>query len=423
MGVLRRLFERKVTDFTDLIDQTELTNAGVRVSEATALRMTAVWACIRVIAEDVASLPLFVYERLDRGKRKATKHPLQSLLHDQPNPDMTALQFRETQTAHVLSWGNAYTYVVRDSRQVPRELWPLSPAQTTVERDSRTRRLLYRSQSPWRDEQLTLRDDQVMHLAGLSFNGIYGYSPIGLHRQAISLGLAAEEFGARFFGQGTNMGGFLEFPTLSDQQYDKLRKQLEESYGGLSKAHKWLILSGGGKASRLSIPPDEAQFIETRKFSVTEIARIFRVPPHKIQDLERATFSNIEEQAIDYVVSTLRPWLVRWEQAIWTKLIAKEDRTQFFVEHVVDGLLRGNVETRYAAYATARQWGWASVNDIRALENQNPIEDGDRYLEPANMHVPGEPIPASPIDDLRTRRAQRGNGQRDISLKEPAHAT
>lgn len=398
MGWLRRAFERKVTDFTELIDLTAATATGISISESSSLRLGAVWACVRVISEDVASLPLFVYERLDRGKRRAMEHPLHELLHDQPNPEMTALQFRETLTAHVLTWGNGYAFISTDTRGIPRALWPLLPDRTTIKRDPRSRRLFYETEAHDSDERITLEPDQVLHLAGLGLNGLYGYSPIGLHRQAIALGLAAEEFGARFFGQGGHFGGFIEVPgTLGDQPFARLKRELNETYAGLREAHRWRILEGGGKATHLTVPPDEAQYIESRKFSVTEIARIFRVPPHKIGDLERATFSNIEESSIDYVVSTLRPWLVRWEQAIRKSLLSREDRQRFFAEHLVDGLLRGNLQQRYAAYATARQWGWMNADDILELENRNPLPDGQgqRYLEPANMRTPEEAADAA----------------------------
>jgi len=420
MGLLTRFFERKTTDYTDLIDLTAQTTAGVSVSESNALKMTAVWACVRVISEDVASLPLFVYERLDRGKRKALNHPLHSLLHDQPNPEMTALQLRETLTAHALTWGNGYVYKVDDSRGVVRELWPLLPDRTFTRRDPSTRELYYETEAPNSDQRFRLRADQVMHLAGLGFNGIYGYSPIALHRQAIGLGMAAEEFGARFFGQGTNLGGFISHPgPLSAQARERLQKDPVfglPRYQGLSRTHLWAILEEGMKPEKIGIPPDEAQFIETRKFSVTEIARIFRVPPHKIQDLERATFSNIEEQSIDYVVSTLRPWLVRWEQQIRMKLMSEDHKRKFFAEHVVDGLLRGNIETRYESYATAKQNGWLSVNDIRELENLNPVEGGDEYVEQMNMKPIGQPAPEP------TPTKPTPNGLKDVPIKEPVHA-
>lgn len=420
--ILARWFGRKATDFTDLVDTTLQSTAGVSVSETTAYRLTAVWACVRVISEDVASLPIFVYERLDRGKRKALTHPLYDLLHNQPNPEMTALQFREALTAHALTWGNGYAYKVVDSRGVVRELWPLLPDRTWPRRDPQTRELFYETEAPTSDQRFRLRADQVMHLAGLGFDGLVGYSPIALHRQTIGLGLAAEEFGARFFSQGTNMGGFISHPgSLSQQAYDRLMKDPNlglPSYQGIGRAHLWRILEEGMKPERMGIPPDEAQFIETRKFTIAEIARIFRVPPHKIQDLERATFSNIEEQAIDYVVSTLRPWLVRWEQAIRMKLLSADHQRTHFVEHVVDGLLRGNTQTRYAAYSTGRQWGWLSANDIRELENLNPIEDGDRYLEPANMRTP-EQADASmdaQLQQLRQPTQPPQNGQGDVTV-------
>lgn len=423
MGLLTRFFERKSTDFTDLIDLTAQTTAGVNVSESNALKMTAVWACVRVISEDVASLPLFVYERLERGKKKALNHPLHDLLHNQPNPEMTALQLRETLTAHALTWGNGYVYKVDDSRGVVRELWPLLPDRTFTRRDPSTREIYYETEAPDSDQRFRLRADQVMHLAGLGFNGIYGYSPIALHRQAIGLGLAAEEFGARFFGQGTNLGGFITHPgPLSAQARERLQKDPVfglPRYQGLSRTHLWAILEEGMKPEKIGIPPDEAQFIETRKFSVTEIARIFRVPPHKIQDLERATFSNIEEQSIDYVVSTLRPWLVRWEQAIQMKLMSADHKRKFFAEHLVDGLLRGNSAARHASYMSGRQWGYYSADDIREFENLNPLPDGqgDIYLQPANMSPAGEPDPVQIVPTKPTP-----NGLKDVPLKEPVHA-
>jgi HK97 family phage portal protein len=402
MGLLVRAFERKaITDFTDKLLSLLQTTAGVVVDETTALRATAVWACVRVISEDVATLPLFMYERLDRGKRRAPEHPLQPLLHDQPNPEMTALQFRETLTAHLLTWGNAYAYIVRDGKGVPRELWPLLPDRTRLQRDPRTRALFYEihdTPDVKADPRWVAFSENVLHIAGLGFDGLKGYSPIAMFRQAIGLGMAAEEFGARFFGQGTHMGVTFEHPgpgPLSETAYTRLKTELTEKYGGLGRSHLVMILEEGMKANKLGIPPDEAQFVETRKLQVTEIARIFRVPPHKIMDLERATFSNIEEQGLDYTVSTLRPWLARWEQAIRVKLLTSEERRRFFAEHVVEGLLRGNTQGRYSAYATGRQWGWLSINDIRELENLNPIDGGDAYLEPLNMKPAGSAPPTT----------------------------
>lgn len=392
MGFLRTLIqprERKSTDIFALLDRSFLTAAGITVSEETALRMAAVWACVRVISEDVATLPLHIYERLNRGKRRASEYSLQRLLHDQPNEEMTALQFREALTAHVLTWGNAYAYIVRNRDGIDgevQELWPLLPDRTYLKRDPKTRAPFYETWDPRSEQRWILRSDQVMHIAGLGFDGRTGYSPIRMHAQAIGLGLAAEEFGARFFGQGLHLGGFFEHPaSLSDTAYTRLKTETAEKYAGLGRAHLTMILEEGMKFQKLGIPPDEAQFIEAREFQVTDIARIFRVPPHKIMDLKRATFSNIEHSAIAYVVDTLRPWLVRWEQAIACSLIPRGEAGRFFAEHKVEGLLRGDIQTRYAAYAQGRQWGWLSVNDIRELENLNPIEGGDQYIVPLNV--------------------------------------
>lgn len=387
MGLLRNVLhpaERKSTDIWALLDQAAVTKAGVTVTEESALRMAAVWACIRVISEDVSSLPLHVYERLDRGKRRAPEHPLYSLLHTAPNEEMTALQFRETLTAHVLGWGNAYAYIVRDERGVVRELWPLFPHNTRARRNARTRALEYETRVPNEEHPRILNPADVLHIAGLAYDGTSGYSPIKLHAQAIGVGLAAEEFSARFFGQGLNLGGFFEHPgSLSDTAYQRLKTEVAEKYAGLGRSHLTMILEENMKFNRQAIPPDDAQMIESRKMQVTEIARIFRVQPHKIGDLERATFSNVENLAIDHVVSTLRPWLVRWEQAILCKLLSPDG--PFFAEHAVEGLLRGDIQARYQSYATGRQWGWLSVNDIRELENLNPIDGGDEYLQPLNM--------------------------------------
>jgi HK97 family phage portal protein len=389
MGLLQRTFERKATDFTDLIDRTAVSASGAYVSEATALRMTAVWGCVRNISEDVATLPLFVYERLDGGgKRRATDHPLHELLHDQANPEMTALEFREVLTAHVLTWGNGYAQMVADNRGRVQELWPLLPDRTHPMRDS-VGNLYYETDDPKRPgRKIPIAADQVLHVRGLGFDGLKGYSPIRMHAQAIGLGLAAEEFGARFFGQGLNVGGFFEIQgKLSDPAYERLKKELKENYGELGRSHMAMVLEEGMKFQHLAIPPDEAQFIETRKFSVAEIARIYRMPPHKIADMDRATFSNIEHQAIDYVVSTLRPWLVRWEQAIQMKLMPRPKR--FFAEHLVDGLLRGDAATRAQALQVQFQNGALNDDEWREIENRNPLPDGQgqTYFVPSNIQT------------------------------------
>lgn len=359
--------------------------AGVRVNEESALRVTAVYACVRVIAETVASLPLPLYRRLERGKEKVTEHPLYPVLHDMPNPEMTSFTFREVLMTQLLLWGNAYAQIVRDKRGQVLELWPLLPAGMELVRDEKTKQLVYRYAEGMKT--IEYKAEQIFHIPGLSFDGVKGLSPIAVAREAIGLALATEEFGSRFFGNGARPGGILEHPGVVKDP-EKLRKSWEEVYKGLQNSHKIAVLEEGMKYHEIGIPPEDAQFLETRKFQLNEICRIFRVPPHLVGDLERATFSNIEHQSIDFVVHTIRPWLVRWEQSIVKALLLPEERKLYFPRFNVDGLLRGDFKTRMEGYAIGRQNGWYSANDIRELEDMNPIPEeagGDLYLVNGNM--------------------------------------
>lgn len=362
------------------------TSAGVRVNEATAMQSTAVYACVRILSETLASLPLPVYQRLEGGgKERAPNHPLYTVLHDIANDEMTSYTLRETLMSHLLLWGNAYAEIEWNNAGEVRALWPLRPDKTLPQRNAETKNLEYHTILP-DGTQAILPFERVLHIPGLGFDGIIGYSPIAMAKQAIGLSLATEEFGARFFSNGAHPSGIVEYPgKMSDQAYERYKKDVEEKHQGLGKSHRIMILEEGLKYHQVGIPPEDAQFLETRKFQLNEIARIYRVPPHMIGDLERATFSNIEHQSIEFVVHTVRPWLVRWEQAIKLKLFTPSERRRFFAEFVVDGLLRGDIKSRYDAYAVARQNGWMSANDIRELENQNPIPGGDVYLVNGNM--------------------------------------
>lgn len=376
---------------------------GKRVTPHSAMQSPAVFACVRVIAETVGSLPLPVYERLEpRGKRRATAHRLYPLLHDRPNPEMTSMQFVETLTAHAVTWGNGYAEIERTNGGEAIALWPLLPDRTGALRRDGVK--FYATVTP-DGRTVRLEADEVLHVPGLGFDGLSGYAPVTMAREAIGLALAAEEYGARFFSNGANPGGLLEHPgQLGDDTYRRLRKDWEEMHRGLSNAHRVAILEEGMKWHQLGMPHKDAQFLESRKFSVEEIARLFRVPPHKIQELARSTNNNIEHQAIEFVVDTIRPWVVRWEQAINQTVFARRDRDRFFAEFLIDGLLRGDLQSRYQAYAVGRQWGWLSADDVAELENRNPLPEGqgDIYLVPSNM-VPadqaGRLAPAPAIDD------------------------
>lgn len=374
-----------------------------QVTESSALTLAAVYACVRVLSESVAGLPLLVYRRTENGKRRAPDHPLYPLLHDLPNPEMTAFELRECLTAHVALWGNAYCEIEWSGSGQVLALWPLRPDSMAVKRERG--QVWYEYRMP-RGERVKLPSYRVMHLRGLSFDGLIGYSPVRQQMQALALTEAANEFGARFFSNGARPSVVLKYDSkLSPEQRQNLRESWNANYSGLSNSHRTAVLEHGIDIDTVGIPPNEAQFLETRKFQKTEIASIFRVPPHMIADLERATFSNVEQQSLDFVTHSLRPWLVRFEQAIARDLMEEDERRTHFVEHLVDGLLRGDIATRYQAYATGRNGGWLSANDIRRAENMNAIDGGDTYLEPLNMIPVGD---EDREDDADVRAFVRG---------------
>lgn len=383
------------------------TPAGVDVTPDSSLQYSAVFACVRVLSEDTACLPLILYRRMQpRGKSRATEHPLYRLLHDAPNSEMTSLEFRETLTSHVALWGNGYAEKEFDKAGRVHGLWPLRPDRMRVTRGA-NRELVYVYRLPDGEER-ALPAAKVLHLRGLGSNGVVGLSPIALHRNAIGLGLAAEEFGSRFFGNGARPQLVLIHPgQLSEEGQKNLRDSWRKQHEGLSRSHRVAVLEEGITVKEIGIPPEDAQFLQTRRFQAVEIARIYRVPPHKIQDLERATFSNIEHQSIEYVTSTLWPWLVRWEQVISRDLLTEAERGTLFAEHLVAGLLRGDTISRYQAYAMGRQNGWLSVNDVREMENLNPIDGGDEYLSPLNMVPVGE----AASDERRVTSGERRDAQ------------
>ena len=372
------------------------TLAGKNVTERTAMQMTAVYACVRILAESIAGLPLHVYRYKGQGKEKAIDHPLYTLLHDEPNPEMTSFVFRETLMCHLLLWGNAYAQVIRDGRGRVTALYPLLPSRMTVDRDERGQ-LFYRYQrgsdeksasgKKAKTETVILLPSDVLHIPGLGFDGLVGYSPIAMSKNAIGLAIAAEEYGSKFFANGAAPAGVLETPTLI-KDISKLRDSWNEAYGGSGNAGKVAILEQGVTFKPISMSPQDSQLLETRKYQLDEIARIFRIPPHMIGDLDKATFSNIENQSLDFVKYTLDPWVSRWEQSLSRALLLPTEKGKMFIRFNVDGLLRGDYKSRMEGYAIGRQNGWMSANDIRELENQDliPAEaGGDLLLVNGNM--------------------------------------
>lgn len=366
--------------------------AGVSVSPASAMTYSAVLACVRVLAETLASLPLITYERMGQRKERARDFYLYRLLHDQPNPRLTSFEFRELLQVHLLLWGNGYCEIEYDGAGKILALWPLLPWRMR-EITQEGGEVFYKYEGA-NGRVLPLPSWRVWHLRGLSFNGIVGLAIDQSSREPIALGQAAEKFGATFFGNGARPGGVLEHPgVLGDEALKHLRESWDAMHGGLDRAHRMAILEEGMKYAPMGVPPEQAQFLETRKYQRTEVAGILRVPPHMIGDLEHATFSNIEHQQIAFVVHSMRPWFVRWEQSIFSHLLTTGQQQQYFTEFLIDGLLRGDIQSRYGAYAVGRQWGWLSADDIRELENMNPLPDGQgqTYLSPMNM-IPADQV-------------------------------
>ena len=355
------------------------TSSGKLVNERTAMQTTAVYACVRILAETIASLPLHTYKYTKDGKEKATDHLLYNLLHDEPNPEMTSFVFRETLMSHLLLWGNAYAQIVRDGRGQVLAIYPLLPDKMRVDRN--TFGELYYEYHTDKGVFILSKDD-VLHIPGLGFDGLIGYSPIAMAKNAVGMAIAVEEFGASFFSNGANPGGVLEHPGIVKDP-SKIRDSWNQVYQGSSNAHRIAVLEEGMKFQQIGIPPEQAQFLETRKFQIEEICRIFRVPLHLVGNLERATFSNIEYQSIDFVVHTIRPWLVRIEQSINKSLFLKDEKKEYFVSFLAEGLLRGDFASRMQGYSIGIQNGIYSINEVRNLENFNLLSDE----EGGNLHI------------------------------------
>ena len=399
------------------------TSSGKPVNETTAMQMTAVYSCVRILSETVAGLPLNVYRYNDSGgKEKAFKHPLYRLLHDEPNPEMTSFAFRETLMSHLLLWGNAYAQIIRNARGEVIALYPLMPNKMTVDRDQ-SGRLFYSYQRGSEDPttlgkstQVTLLPSDVLHIPGLGFDGLIGYSPVAMAKNAIGLAIATEEYGAKFFANGAAPSGVLEHPgTIKDPQ--RVKESWNSAYQGSANSNKIAVLEEGMKYTPIGIAPEQAQFLETRKFQINEIARIFRVPPHMLADLEKSSFSNIEQQSLEFVKYTLDPWVVRWEQSMCRVLFSESEKLTYFIKFNVDGLLRGDYASRMGGYATARQNGWMSANDIRELENLDRIAPelgGDLYLINGAMMLLGAPQARSvtPETEPANNKQRKGDTQK-----------
>lgn len=376
-------------------------DSGEQVDEKSAMQIATVYACVRLLAESVAQLPLHLYRYTDNGtgKEMAAEHPLYPILHRQPNPEMTSFTWRETMMVHLLLYGNAYNQIIRDGKNGVVSVYPLLPENVEVDRDEHGEIYYiyhaYTDEAPGeKNKDIIFRRDEVLHVPGLGFNGLVGFSPIAMMKNSLGTTLAVEKYGSAFFKNGAQPSGVLEHPGVLKNP-EKIRQNWSAVYGGANNAHKVCVLEEGMSYKPISLPPEDSQFLSTRQFGVEEICRIFRVPPHMVQDLQRATFNNIEHMSIEFVMHTLMPWLIRIEQAIIKDMLMDEEKDEFFPKFNVDGLMRGDYKSRMEGYAVAITNGIMSVNDVRKLENLDPLDDS----EGGNLHL---------INGSYTRLSQAG---------------
>lgn len=356
---------------------------GVQVSEDNALTFSAVYAAVRIISETIASIPLNVYVYDGETRTIAREHPIQKLLAETPNGVSSSFTFREALAANLVLHGNAYAKIELNAAGRPISLIPLNPAKVEVKVMDGEKVYIF-------DDKHTYLDYEILHIVGLSFNGLTGKSPLTVAREAVAIGLAAQEYGARFYSNGANTGGIITAPgRLSLEAINRLKASWNRANGGLGNSHGTAILEEGMKYEKVGLDPEAAQFLQSRKFQVNEIARIFRIPPSYLADLDNSsTRANVEQQAIQFVRDCVTPYVRRFEVEFNRKLF-RADESNYYAYFSMEGLMRGDLQGRYDAYATARQWGWLSVNDIRDLENLNPVEGGDVYLQPLNMNQAG----------------------------------
>lgn len=392
------------------------TVAGIGVNAGNAMRCAGVYACVRVVSEDVAKLPLVIYRRRgDGAKLPADKHPLYRLLKSRPNSWQSSFEWREMMQAHVELRGNAYSFISRNQAGVVEELLPLHPDRVTLLR-APDGELFYRIGSGPNDPEvpLTVPRSEMLHLRGMTLDGYYGLSPIAWARETIGLTLAAELHGAAYFGNGARPDIVLSsVAPITPEAAAGIRDNWERLYKGTRGAHRPAVLPFDMKIEKLNITNKDSQFLELRQFQVADVARIFRLPPHKIMDLSRATFTNIEQQSLDYYLDGLMPRLERFESAMMRDLLSVEEQDEYEIEFDFTRILRGDLKTTMEAIASGRNWGIINANEGRRWLNLPPRKDGDQFLEPLNMTpagsqpVPADPAAAAPEPPVDTTAARR----------------
>jgi HK97 family phage portal protein len=414
MGLIARIDQRRIRNDSSYTDPEpwfkswlvgDRTAAGTRVNERNALQVSDVYKCVRVISETVACLPKKVFERVTLvgrpGKQPAPTHPLYRLIHDAPNPYMTAFTYFEMGMAYLLTWGNFYSYIERGSRTGrPRGLWPLQPDRVRIETLNGT---LWYYVADYEGRESRFYSDEILHIHGLGYDGIRGYSPVRLMMESLGWAKATEQYSARFFGNSARPSGLLLADAgvaIKKEDEDALKASFKEFHEGVDNAHRLMLIKGGVKFERLTMPADEAQFLETKKFQRSDAAGMFRLQPHKIGDLDKATFSNIEHLGIEFATDTITPWAERIEQE-FDRLLPDSEQQRFFIECELEGLLRGDTAARTQYYREMFNTGSLSQNEIREKENFPPFTGGDEHWIQLNM------MPLSLAKELLTAKNQQ----------------
>jgi HK97 family phage portal protein len=372
------------------------TSAGIAINEYNALTVADVWKCDRVIRETIAMLPWKVYQHQPRGRKELKSHPLYFLLHDEPNPNMSSFTFREMLVSNLNLWGKHFSYIERNKNGQVVGLWPIRP---DLCRFQIVDGVMWFFARTLQGAEMKYWDDEIFYVPGLTRDGIHSYSPIALHRETLGLSKATEIFGAKFFGNGLHQGGNISHPgNISKEAAARLKEQFEERHSGLENAHRLMVLEEGMKFETNTVPPEDAQFLQTRQFQRADVAGLFRVPPHKIGDLSRATFSNIEHQDLEFLRDCIAPTLERIEQAGNRRLLLPGEKGKIYIEFEIKGMLRGDTAARAAWYQARFNTASMSPNDIKEAENEEIVDGGDEYFVPMNM-VPLSQIGKVHADD------------------------
>jgi len=428
MGVFSRLFslsEKRSNDISDprfwINDAVSAaTSSGAYVSVDTAMKTSTVFGCVRILSETIASLPVSIYKtRKDGGEDVARDHYLYPILHDAPNDEQTSYEFREGKQAHLALRGNGYTYKIINEAGQTIKLIAMSPARMEPKRDWITGKLIYsytrsKEDSPDIPDKPFFTPNEIWHVKGLSTNGIIGLSPLSCARESIGMAIKSEEFGAQYFANAAVVSGVLEHPaSLKDEAWKRLKSSIQDFAS--SKRHQTMILEEGMKWQAIGLSNKDSQFLESRAFQVEDIARFFNVPLILLQHSDKAsTYASAEQLGLNFVMYTILPWVKRWEQSANFSLLTLWERKKgFHISFNLEGLLRGDTAARYQSYAVGRQWGWLSANDIRALENMNPIDGGDEYIT-MPQNIAGKPNPeGEPKEQIKKEPDEGDEGGTD----------